>query len=226
MSDQRIRLRIASLVVHGQRLAFYSWTPVIKTIHHFASQSLYQRQQQWQEITSAVERHSEQAAKCASAMKSIASVEEAQRNQVLATKAALVQEGARIRADIAHFRVARNRTAQFWTVALELVQSRLERRQKRLQSLGSIVRRIDQDTFYGELLLWLLLSSAHSEEMSGDLSEEYALHRVEKGDVEAAAWYRSQVFRTLRDRFWETVQQLAAIGTLIDIFVQWFRGNR
>ena len=106
---------------------------------------------------------------------------------------------------------------------LTYVREKLGKQKRRAGSFRVIIDRIDSDTFYYDLLLWILVPVAYGEELLGDLNEEYSLRHSSHGVAGAKAWYRAQVARTLKDYFWSKIERVAAIGTLIDLLDQWFR---
>jgi hypothetical protein len=89
-------------------------------------------------------------------------------------------------------------------------------------SFSRIVSRIDSDTFYWDLFLWLVVPG-DSDTLLGDLNEEYRLRHSTEGEARARAWYRNQASTTFWNYLWKTIERLVAIGTLIDLFSPWFR---
>jgi hypothetical protein len=92
-----------------------------------------------------------------------------------------------------------------------------------LDSLSRIISRTDSETFYWDLLLWLLVPSMRIEELLGDLNEEYLLRVSEVSDAEARAWYQYQAVHTIVHYFWKRLERVAAIATLADFVARWFR---
>ena len=72
------------------------------------------------------------------------------------------------------------------------------------------------ETFYENLLLWLVVPVGWSETLIGDLSEELNLRMDEEGDTSARAWYRKQAWTTAKHLIWDKVERLVAVGTLIE----------
>jgi hypothetical protein len=94
--------------------------------------------------------------------------------------------------------------------------------QKR-DALKRIIRNPGSDTFYCDLLLWLIVPGEHSEELCGDLIEECSLRSSTEGEAAAKAWYRNQVIRSVHDYVWKRLERLAAIKFLMDTIRWWFR---
>ena len=89
-------------------------------------------------------------------------------------------------------------------------------------SLSRIASKIDSDTFYWDLLFWLVVPDARVEEMLGDLGEEYLIRASNNEVAKARAWYRHQVVKSASDYFWERIVRIAAVGALIDLIRRWF----
>jgi len=148
---------------------------------------------------------------------------EVSRLRLLAT--ALFEEQTRLRATAAELRSPH----PIWgsaalTYMLDSSVDGIFRTQRRWKALSRIFSQFaESHTFYWDVLLCLLIPSSHSEELPGDLAEEYQLRNATEGEDFARAWYRRQVITTLRDCLWERIERLAAIGTLVDLVGRWFR---
>jgi hypothetical protein len=94
---------------------------------------------------------------------------------------------------------------------------------RELESLRKLLQQDDEAAnFYLDLILWLLLPTETGETMLGDLKEEFPLKVQELGERGARAWYRSQVFSTVKARLWRLIE----IGmTLMGLwnFIGWTR---
>jgi len=100
---------------------------------------------------------------------------------------------------------------------------KLDNYDRKVQALSGIISRIECDTFYWDLMVWLVVPGGHSEELLGDLNEEYLLRIESHGEAGARAWYRDQATTTIWDCLWTKIERLAAVGTLIDLLRRWFR---
>ena len=95
-------------------------------------------------------------------------------------------------------------------------------RQKNSESLQRIIAGITGDLFYRDLALWLIVPGSHSEELLGDLNEEYLLRYSSDSELNARSWYQHQAAMTIKGCIWERIERLAAIGTLVDWVRHWF----
>jgi hypothetical protein len=163
-------------------------------------------------------------------LKSLASLPDARKQELLAIRSALLEESARLKlvasrlASQRSFRVSVVLPSSALTYTLEHTLSRVFRLQRKTESLRTLLARIECDTFYWELALWFLVPGANSEDILGDLIEEYLLRASTQGEPEAKVWYARQIVATAKDYLWEKIERLTALGTLLDLVVRWFRG--
>jgi hypothetical protein len=146
------------------------------------------------------------------------------RQQALAARSALLEEAKHLRTAASELGSARIPGAAVLTHALTRMQYKAFSRQRKPQAILRIASRVNCDTFYWDLLLWLVIPGAYSEELFGDLDEEYLLRTSTDGEASAKAWYLDQVTTTIGDFIWKKIERVAAIGTLIDLAGRWFRG--
>jgi len=90
-------------------------------------------------------------------------------------------------------------------------------------SLIRIISNTDSPTYYWDLLVWLLVPGLHSEELLGDLKEEYLLRLSDSSQSAANAWYQHQVLTTIMQYTWKRIERTAAIATLIDLLHRWLK---
>jgi hypothetical protein len=144
---------------------------------------------------------------------------EVRRQCLLTTQSALLAEHEQLQAAAAELK-----SPAWMTYMLVYVQDGIFRSGRKREAFLRILSQIENTrTFYWDLLLWLVIPSSHSEELLGDLAEEYQLRNATEGEALARAWYGHQVITTLSDRLWKRIERLAAIGTLIDLVGRWFR---
>jgi hypothetical protein len=94
---------------------------------------------------------------------------------------------------------------------------------RKLESLSKLLQQNDEAAnFYLDLILWLLLPTETGETMLGDLREEFPLQVQELGERGARAWYRDQVFSTLRARLWRLIEIGMTLMSLWN-FIGWTR---
>lgn len=148
---------------------------------------------------------------------------EYRKSQVLAARSVLLDESKRLQMFASTFESYRAPGVAVLMYTLEYLKRKSINRKRKSESLERIISRVDSDTFYWDLLLWLVLPGASGEDALGDLNEEYLLRNSTEGEARARAWYRTQAVGTLKDCFWEKVVRLAALGTLIDLVGRWFR---
>jgi hypothetical protein len=150
---------------------------------------------------------------------------EVSRQRLLATQAALLAEHEHLEAAAAELTAPHPiGGASVFTYMIVSVKDGLFRADRKRQAFRRILAQIEtSSTFYWDLLLWLVIPSSYSEELLGDLVEEYQLRNATDGEALARAWYGHQVMSTLRDCLWKRIERLAAIGTLIDLAGRWFR---
>ena len=143
--------------------------------------------------------------------------------RVLAVRQALLEEHKHLQVIASNLHYDPAPIMALLMPAFGYVQGRLLKRRRKTASFKKIIDRIDSDTFYWDLLLWLVIPVAYGEELLGDLNEEYSDRHSTNGEAGAKAWYRDQVARTLKDCLWKRIERMAAVGTLIDLLDRWFR---
>ncbi len=225
------RIRIASLVfgIHGLRTRFWFFmahllkipAKLVVTMTHSTSQRRVKK------ISKAAAMLHKRVDSIMPELQNLNQLTEHRRNRVLAARSVLLEESKHLRGQLQAFASepgsysAPGANALMTTVGY--FQIKLAGIGRKTASFSRLISRIDCDTFYGELLLWLVVPCVDSEALTGDLSEEYLLQTSTKGEAGARAWYRDQVKRTLRNFLWEKLERLAAIGTLIDLVGRRFR---
>jgi hypothetical protein len=143
------------------------------------------------------------------------------KRQLLATSSALVLEVKHLQANASKWAPPKGFTLLNYMVTY--LHNRAVNDQRKLQSLSRIISRVECDTFYWDLLLWAVVPGGCSEELLGDLNEEYLLRISTEGEASARAWYRHQVTATVGNYFWRKIERLAAIATLVDLLDRWFK---
>jgi hypothetical protein len=149
---------------------------------------------------------------------------EVNRQGLLATQSALLTEHKRLQATVAELKSPHPiRGAAVLTYGLVSVRDGIFRTQRKREAFSRILSQIENSpNFYWDLMLWLVIPISYSEELLGDLAEEYQLRNATEGEALARAWYGHQVITTLRGWLWKRIERLAAIGTLIDLIDRWF----
>jgi hypothetical protein len=152
--------------------------------------------------------------------------DESRKKQVLATKAALLEERERLLSRGRSLQVAIKQSpwgSSILTYATWSIEQSFLSKRKSAESLIRIAQKLDSDTFYWDLMIWILVPGAYCEEILGDLNEEYLLKISECGEANARAWYQHQAVDTTVRYFWKRFERLAAIGALIDLMQRWFK---
>lgn len=98
-----------------------------------------------------------------------------------------------------------------------------ERRLREYDSFQKLAQRVDSETYYLDLLLWLVLPSDFGEQALGDLNEEYLIRSETLGPSQAQAWYRRQVRDSVKACFWRKLERIAVIGTIVDLLMKLIR---
>jgi len=145
------------------------------------------------------------------------------KNELLAAHSALLREAEQLQGVASKMTSYRPPGASVLLPPMTYVQRKLISRQSKTHSFRKIIARVDCDTFYWDLLLWLVLPGGYSEALLGDLNEEYMLRHSSEGEAGARIWYRNQTTLTLKDFFWKNIERWAALGTLIDLLDRWLR---
>lgn len=145
------------------------------------------------------------------------------KENVLAARLALLEEYNYLQTICRNWVCAPPPGAGVLMYVLHRAQIKAVRRQRRCHAFSRLVSNISSDNFYWDLLLWLVVPSNHSEELLGDLNEEYLLRIASDGEARARTWYCDQVITTIRDYFWMEIEHLVAVWGLIDLVGRWFR---
>jgi len=101
----------------------------------------------------------------------------------------------------------------------EWLQRRVNRFLRKDQVLGRLLKNIETSpTFFADLLIWAVVPSPYSEELTGDLEEEYCLRVLTDGELEARAWHREQVVSTVAAYMADKAKRLLSIVRLLRHF--------
>ena len=143
---------------------------------------------------------------------------ELRRTCLLATQSALLAERTHLQQTAADLISGRPvGSAAVLCFVFDAMQDNLCRFQRKYAVFKGIVSQMENSrTFYWDLLVWYVIPDAYSEELLGDLTEEYRLRSTAEGEVRALAWYRNQSIRTVVEHLWKKVERLAAIGSLVE----------
>jgi len=148
---------------------------------------------------------------------------EPRKQLVLAARAALIKEQKQIQIAASRLKIGIYWGSGILTYTAESLKESYFSTKKSGDSLCTILSRIDSATFYWDLLLWFLVPGVHSEEMLGDLNEEYLLRASDQGEASAKAWYQHQAVTTIMQYLWKRVERIATIATLIDLVERWLK---
>lgn len=223
-----LRIRIIQLAVWLLRFTSFGWRLTIGALSILMNLAIRVGQarghRRVKTLQKAVAVLQEKSNSIVAELQILGSLSDDHRQQVLAVASALLGENKHLQIAVSELRSARLPGSVVLTHALTHMQHMGFNRQRKVLSLKRISSRIDRDTFYLDLLLWLVIPSAYSEELLGDLDEEYLLRTSAEGEAGARAWYLDQVATTVKDLVWKKIERVAAIGTLIDLLGRWFRG--
>jgi hypothetical protein len=156
-------------------------------------------------------------------LRTIGSLNQEQRQNLLAAASAMRKESEYLQGRCSTFASPRPLGANTLTYVLGHLKYSLINLGRKNESLKGITLNIESDTFFCDVLLWLIVPSAHSEELIGDLNEEYRLRISTEGEADAKAWRRDQVIKSVRDYLWKRLERLAALKFLIDCIRWCFR---
>lgn len=213
-----VKMFVVRLSVSGFVLQF--WTKLLELRAEFINR----KTRKIQETTKSLNRVTQRLLSLAKELKTLDNERAPRKQELLATKAALLEEAEQLQLDASRMM----KTGASWaTPVLKYAETSLDEScfsiQKNSESLCRILVRIDSATFYWDLLLWFLIPGVHSEEMLGDLNEEYLLRVSDDGDANANAWYQHQALATIMRYLWKRIERIATVATLIDLIERWFK---
>jgi len=224
------RLRISWVAVWVIRVPFRCWwliahlmaIPCFLTIALMKMKCNY-RVEVWKKASASwTARANSLCAECYATSQAGEGHTEVSRQRLLATQSVLLAEHERLQEAAAELKS--DGGSAVMTYMLVSVQDGIFRSARKRETFFRILSQIENSpTFYWDLLLWFVTPSSYSDDLLGDLSEEYQLRNAIEGEALARAWYGHQVITTLRDFLWKKIERLAAIGTLIDMVGRWFR---
>ena len=110
---------------------------------------------------------------------------------LVAMCAVLAEEGKRLQTSCSNFKAYGVPGAAVALPVIVYAKGVVHRHALKTESLKKIVHGINSDTYYWDLLLWIVAPGTHGEDILGDLNEEYLLRQSKEGDVVARAWYRN-----------------------------------
>jgi hypothetical protein len=145
------------------------------------------------------------------------------RAHLMAKKEELLAEGKYLDRAASKLRRPSWANAAVFDYAQVSIDESIVRSKKSMDSLFRIISRIESPTFYWDLMLWLLTPGLYSEEMLGDLNEEYLLRASADGKRNANAWYQHQAIATIARYCWKRAERMATIATLIDLVERWLK---
>jgi hypothetical protein len=120
-------------------------------------------------------------------LRTIGSLNQEQKQNLLAAASAMRKEFEYLQDRCSTFAGPRPLGANTLTYALEYLKYSTTNLGRKNESLKRITLNAESDTFYCDILLWLIVPSAHSEELIGDLTEEYRLRISTEGKADARA---------------------------------------
>lgn len=120
--------------------------------------------------------------------------------------AALAEDSERLKSALLNFKPYGAPGAAAVLPVLAYAQRAANRHRLQTASLTKIIDRIDSDTYYWDLLLWIVVPAANGEVLLGDLNEEYLLRQSKEGEAGARAWYQDQVTATVKHHTLEEVR--------------------
>jgi hypothetical protein len=222
-----IRIHIAWFFLRQSSIRTAYWSLVVRvlgvTINFIIHLDQKEKQRRVEKLGKAVADLEGRMASIKPDLNNLNNLTEHRKSQVLAARSVLKEDADQIIAS------AKKPSPHLYIGAIVLQPSLTYMHRKfmviqgRTQSFRRIISGIEGDTFYSDLLLWLVLSGAYDEALIGDLKEEYLLRQSTDGEAHARAWYHHQAFTTTKDYLWTKFERLAAVGTLIDLFNRWFR---
>src|SRR6266446_7535483 len=224
------RLRISWVAVWVIRVPFRCWwliahlmaIPCFLTIALMKMKCNY-RVEVWKKASASwTARANSLCAECYATSQAGEGHTEVSRQRLLATQSVLLAEHERLQEAAAELKS--DGGSAVMTYMLVSVQDGIFRSARKRETFLRILSQIENSpTFYWDLLLWFVTPSSYSDDLLGDLSEEYQLRNAIEGEALARAWYGHQVITTLRDFMWKKIESLAAIRTVIDMVGRWFR---
>ncbi|MCU1343357.1 MAG: hypothetical protein JWN92_2780 [Candidatus Acidoferrum typicum] len=156
-------------------------------------------------------------------LRTIGSLNQEQKQNLLAAAAAMLKESEYLQGRCSTFAGPRPLGANTLTYVLGHLKYSSTNLGRKNESLERIILNAESDTFFRDVLLWLIVPSAQSEELIGDLTEEYHLRISTEGEADARAWHREQVIKSVGDYLWKHLEHLAALKFLIDCIRWGFR---
>ena len=224
---RKVRIQIASLVIRFHRAGTYRLVLlgyVLKmTTEADISLDKKRCQRGFEEIMNAAANWQKRVASIMPELQTLNNLTANRKSQVLAAASALHKEFNHLRESASELQCHRVPGAAVLLTMAEYGQHALENRRRKSESFGRLILSIDSNTFYSDLLLWLVVPGASYEALVGDLKEEFLLRQSTEGEARALAWYRYQVATTVKDCFWTKVERFAQIGTLLDLLNRWLR---
>lgn len=156
-------------------------------------------------------------------MKTLNGETELRKQVVLSARTALIEEHKQLQVAASRLKIGLHWGVGILTYTAESLKESYFSTKKHSEAFCRIISRIDSGTFYWDLLLWVLVPELHSEELLGDLNEEYLLRVSEDGELSAKAWYQHQAVATIMQYFWKRVERVVTVATLIDLIERWLK---
>ena len=224
---RNIRIQVVAIILFVGRVRTYYLTFFVHVlrvpVEGILKLDKKRSERRFEELQSASSNWHQRVAAVMPELKTLNSAPQNRKSQLLVVGSSLLEESNQLKIIAAKLSSHRVFAASIFVPPLTYLQNKFVIRNAKLESLRRIILGIDSNTFYSDLLFWLLTPSGYDEAMTGDLKEEYVLRCSTHGEESANAWYQHQITATLKDFLWTKIERVAAIGTLIDLFDRWFR---
>ncbi|MDQ1405752.1 MAG: hypothetical protein QOG55_1381 [Acidobacteriaceae bacterium] len=224
---RNIRIQVVAIILFVRRIRTYYLPFFVHALRVLVEGVIKldkkRSERRFEELQSASSNWHQRVAAVMPGLKTLNSVPQNRKSQLLAARSSLLEESKQLQIFAAKLSSHRVSAVSIFVPPLTYLQNKFLIKRAKTESLRRIILGIDSNTFYFELLLWLVTSSGYDEALVGDLKEERVFRSSADGEESADSWYRHQIKATLKDLLWMKIQRLAAIGTLIDLLDRWFR---
>ena len=224
---RNIRIQVVAIILFARRVRTYYLTFFVHVLRVPAEGILKldkrRSERRFEELQSASSNWHQRVAAVMPELKTLSSVPQHRKSQLLAVRSSLLEESNQLTIFASKLSSHRVFAASIFVPPLTYLQNKFVIMRAKTEFLRRIILGIDSNTFYSDLLLWLVTPRGYDEALVGDLKEEHVFRSSADGEKSANAWYRHQITATLKDFLWTKMERVAAIGTLIDLFDRWFR---
>lgn len=170
----RRRIRIGTIVMKTYGAGIYFWMLIIGLIwlpvNAVAPIVKWTVRRRVERYTNVASKYKERTDSILQELQTFDRLSEHRKAQLVAARAALLEDYKQLQLFVSQLNAYRAPGMALLVPTVTYIQTKLERRRRKLHSIKKLFDKINGDTFYWDLVLWIAIPVAYSEELLGDLN--------------------------------------------------------